>query len=143
MKNKGQLLIEIVLVIGILIIIFAILISFFSVSIRSSKYQTLNQGVAISVFEKYRDVLIFFAENNWSLLNSLTPNQDYYLSATTTGWEINVGTEKILVGNEGYEVSFRISDYGTNTIKFVTTTAKYLNLVFEDYFLLPKLNVNY
>jgi hypothetical protein len=143
MKSKGQLLVEIVLILGLLTVIFGVLISFFSVIVRSSKYQTFNVGVAISAFDRYRNILIHFAQNNWSLLDSLLPNQDYYLRATTSGWEIVTGTEQILVGNEGYELSFRIGDYGTNTIKFVTTTAKYLNLVFEDYFLLPKLNVNF
>ncbi len=143
MKYKGQVLIEIVISIGLIAIILVVLINFLNVFMSSQRYQTFNQGVAISGFEKYRNALISIAQTNWSLLDSLSSTENYYIVATSNSWQIVTGTEKILIGNESYEFSFKIGNYGTNTIKFVTTTAKYLNLVFEDYFLLPKLNVSY
>lgn len=140
MKQKGQLLIEIVLGLGLLVIILGILVMFSGVVLRSQRYQSFNQGVAISGFEKYRNALISLSQTNWNIFNSLTSTSDYYLFATSGTWQIATGTEVINIGNESYEFSFKISDYGTSTIKFVTTTAKYSNLIFEDYFLLPKLN---
>jgi hypothetical protein len=143
MKNKGQLLVEIVLALGLLVLVLGILISFSTLLSRSQKYQNINQGVAISGFEKYRNALISIAQTDWSRLDSLSPNQNYYIFATSNNWQIATGEEKILIGNESYKFSFRIGNYGTNTIKFVTTTATYSNLIFEDYFLLPKINVSY
>ena len=143
MKDKGQLLIEIVLGLGLLVVILGILAAFTDLLLRSQKYQSFNQGVAISGFEKYRNALISIAQTNWNLLDNLTSTESYYVFATSGSWQVATGTEKIIVGNESYEFSFKISNYGTSTIKFVTTTAKYLNLIFEDYFLLPKLNVAY
>jgi len=143
MQNKGQLLIEIVLGLGFLVMILGILALFTGVISRSQKYQSFNQGVAISGFERYRNALISLSQTNWVLLDSLTSTESYYVFSTSGLWQISTGTEKIIVGNESYEFSFRIRDYETSTIKFVTTTAKYLDLVFEDYFLLPKLNVSY
>jgi len=140
MNQKGQLLIEIVLGLGLLVIILGILIMFSGVILRSQRYQGFNQGVAISGFEKYRNALISLSQTNWNIFNSLTSTSDYYLFATSNTWQIATGTEVIISGNESYEFSFKISDYGTSTIKFITTTAKYSNLIFEDYFLLPKLN---
>ena len=143
MQNKGQLLIEIVLGLGFLVMILGILALFTGVILRSQRYQSFNQGVAISGFERYRNALISLSQTNWTLLDSLTSTESYYVFATSGLWQVATGTEKIMVGNEFYEFSFRIGNYETSTIKFVTTTAKYLDLVFEDYFLLPKLNVSY
>lgn len=143
MKYKGQVLIEVVMSIGLIAIILGVLFNFLNVFMSSQRYQTFNQGVAISGFEKYRNALISVAQTNWPFLDSLSSTENYYLVATSNSWQIVTGTEKILIGNEGYEFSFKIGNYGTNIIKFVTTTAKYFDLVFEDYFLLPKLNVSY
>lgn len=143
MKSKGQFLIEVVLGLGILAVILSILASFLGVLQRASRYPSFNQAIAISGFEKYRNALISLAQTNWSLIASLASNTDYYLFASGNDWVISTGTETITSGNENYYFSFRISDYGTNTIKFVTTTAKYLDLIIEDYFLLPKLNVTF
>jgi len=140
MNQKGQLLIEIVLGLGLLVVILGILVMFSGVVLRSQRYQSFNQGVSISGFEKYRNALISLSQTNWDIFNSLTSTSDYYLFATSGTWQIATGTELIAIGNESYEFSFKISDYGTSTIKFVTATAKYSNLIFEDYFLLPKLN---
>jgi hypothetical protein len=140
MNQKGQLLIEIVLGLGLLVIILGILVMFLGVALRSQRYQSFNQGIAISGFEKYRNALISLSQTNWDIFNSLTSTSDYYLFATSGTWQIVTGTENITIGNESYKFNFKISDYGTSTIKFVTTTAKYSNLIFEDYFLLPKLN---
>jgi hypothetical protein len=140
MKQKGQFLIEIVFGLGFLVVILGILVMFSGVILRSQRYQSFNQGVAISGFEKYRNALISLSQTNWDIFNSLISTSDYYLFATSDTWQIATGTENITIGNETYEFSFKISDYGTSAIKFVTTTAKYSNLIFEDYFLLPKLN---
>ena len=141
MKNKGQFLIEVVLGLFLLAGILSILASFLGVLQRASRYPSFNQAIAISGFEKYRNVLISLSKTNWSLIESLASNTNYYVYASGNNWLIATGTEKITSGNEIYYFSFKIGNYTTNTIKFVTTTAQYLNLVIEDYFLLPKLNV--
>lgn len=141
MNHKGQLLVEVVLGLGLLVIILGILAAFLEVILRSQRYQGFNQGIAISGFEKYRNVLISLSQTDWNILDNLSSTLDYYIFATSGVWQIATGTENIVVGNESYEFSFKIGNYETSTIKFITTTAKYSNLVFEDYFLLPKLNV--
>jgi len=143
MKSKGQFLIEIVLGLGLLVFILGIIVVFLASIYGSSRYQGLNQSVAISGFENYRNVLISLSQTNWDLLSALTSSQPYYLYSTSGSWQIATGEEEKMVNNEIYRFSFRISDYSTNTLKFVTTTVKYADLVFEDYFLLPKLNVSY
>lgn len=141
--NKGQLLIEVVLGLGLLVIILGIILSFLGLMSRSQKYSHFNQAIAISGFEKYRNVLISLSQTNWQYLDSLLENTDYYIYPSGTQWLISPGKEIITSQNEKYFFSFQIQNYGTNTIKFVTTSAQYLDLVFQDYFLLPKLNVNY
>ncbi len=139
--NKGQFLTEIVVGLGLLVIILGILAAFFGVLQRSQRYPNFNQAIAISGFEKYRSALISLSKTNWNLINSLASNTAYYLYASGNTWIIATGTETIKSGNETYNFSFKISDYTTSTIKFVTTTAEYLDLILEDYFLLPHLNV--
>lgn len=141
--RKGQLLVEIVLGLGLLVVILGVILTFLGFLARSQKYSSFNQAIALSGFEKYRNVLISLAQTNWPLLDSLAANTNYYLYASGTQWLIATGTETITSQNERYLFSFRIDNYGTNTIKFITTTAQYLNLFFQDYFLLPKLNVDY
>ncbi len=143
MRSKGQFLVEIVLGLGLLAIILGILAAFLGLLQRSQRYQTFNQAIAISSFERYRNALISLTKTNWSLINSLASNTDYYLYASGNDWVIATGTEKITSLNEIYYFSFKIDNYTTTTIKFVTTTAKYLDLIIEDYFLLPKLNVSF
>jgi hypothetical protein len=126
-----------------LTLILGILAMFVGVLSGTQKYRNLNQGIAISGFEKYRNVLISLSQTNWPLLNSLTSTEYYYIFATSNSWQIATGSEKIISGNEVYNFSFKIGDYLTNTIKFITTTAKYENYIFEDYFLLPKINTAY
>jgi hypothetical protein len=140
MKQKGQLLVEVVLGLGFLVVILGILLSFLGIMTRSQRYQDFNQGIAIAGFEKYRNVLISLSQTDWNTLSSLSSTLDYYIIATSNNWQVVTGSEIIQTGNESYEFSFRIRDYGTPSVKFITTTAKYLNLTFEDYFLLPKLN---
>lgn len=140
-KKRGQLLVEVILGLGILVLILGILISFFGVVSKSQRYQSFNQGIAVSGFEKYRNSLIAISQTDWDSLNLLTSTESYYIFSTSNNWRIATGVEKLRLGNETYEFSFKISDYNSETIKFVTVTAKYLNLIVEDYFLLPKINV--
>lgn len=140
---KGQLLIEIVLGLFLLTVVLGVLASFLGLLYRTSRYSSFNQAIALGGFEKYRNALISLSQTNWSSINSLSSNTDYYITASGADWTISTGTESILSGNEYYYFSFKIMDYGTSTIKFVTTTARYQNLIFEDYFLLPKLNVQF
>lgn len=143
MKSRGQLLIEVVLGLSFLVIILGVFANFLGLLQRTSRYPGFNQAIAISGFEKYRNVLMSLARTNWSLVNSLASNTDYYVYASGSNWFIATGSEKIVFGNENYYFSFKIDNYMTSTVKFITTTAKYLDLIIEDYFLLPKLNVSF
>lgn len=139
-SRKGQLLIEIVLNLTLLVVILGILIMFLTVFARSQKYAVFNQSIAVSGFEKYRNNLISLAQTNWDLLNSLASNTDYYIYASGSNWLIATGSELIVSGGENYYFSFKIDNYSTSTIKFITTTAVYGTTTVNDYFLLPKLN---
>ena len=110
---------------------------------RSSEYRSINQAVAVAGFERYRNNLISIANFNWELIDSLTSTEIYHIYSTSNSWQIATGAEKIYFGNDFYELYFKIGNYTTSSIKIITTTVKYLNLILEDYFLLPKLNVKY
>lgn len=142
MKNKGQVLIEVTLSLILLVIILGTLINFLILLQKTSKYQSFNQSISISGFEKYRNALISLSKTDWPTIDSLTSNTNYYIYASGSSWMISPGKENVVSGNESFFFSFRISNYTTNTIKFVTTTAEYLDLIIQDYFLLPKLNTN-
>lgn len=143
MLNKAQVLIEIVLSLTFLVIILGIIATFLNSIYQTSKYIGINQAVAISGFEKYRNALISLSRTNWNLLNSLSSTTDYYLSISGTDWIVLEGKEKIVSGNESYYFSFRIDNFTTPTIKFITTTAEFSNMILKDYFLLPKINVSF
>lgn len=138
--KSGQLLIEIVLNLALLVIILGILIMFLTVFSRSQKYSTFNQSITVSGFEKYRNNLISLSQTNWGLLDSLASNTNYYIYASGNDWLIATGAEIISFGGENYYFSFKIDNYSNSLIKFVTTTAVYATLTVSDYFLLPKLN---
>lgn len=138
--KKGQLLIEIVLNLALLVIILGILIMFLTVFSRSQRYSTFNQSIAVAGFEKYRNSLISLAQTNWALLDSLASNTNYYIYASGNDWLIATGSELITSGGENYYFSFKIDNYSTSLIKFITTTAVYASITVSDYFLLPKLN---
>ncbi|GIW65062.1 MAG: hypothetical protein KatS3mg093_041 [Candidatus Parcubacteria bacterium] len=139
-KSKGQLLIEIVLNLALLVVILGVVITFLIVFLNSQRYSGFNQAVAISGFEKYRNVLISLAQSNWDLFDSLVSTTNYYLYASGGQWLIATGLENITSFNETYSFYFQIDNYSTTAIKFITTTAVYGSTTLSDYFLLPKIN---
>jgi hypothetical protein len=139
-RSKGQVLIEIVLNLALLVVILGVVITFLILFLNSQRYSSFNQAVAISGFEKYRNVLISLAQDNWDMLNSLVSTTNYYLYSSGNQWFIATGSENITSFSENYSFSFRIDNYSTTAIKFVTTTAVYASTTLSDYFLLPKLN---
>ncbi len=144
MLNKGQLLLEVVLILGLIVIILGIFASALISILSAQRYSQINQGIALSGFEKYRSALISIAQKDFNSLNALIPSTNYYLVSTTTGWEIKEGKEEVNIGNEKYIFSFLIDNFsGNSNIKFIKIVGEYQNLVFEDYFLLPKLNVSF
>lgn len=144
MLNKGQLLLEVVLILGLVVIILGIFASALIAILSSQRYLKINQAVALSGFEKYRSALISLSQENFNYLNNLSPTTDYYLTSTANSWEIREGKEEINIGNEKYFFSFRINNFqGNPNIKFVIIKGEYQDLIFEDYFLLPKLNVSF
>ncbi len=145
MQNKGQLLIEAVLGLLLLTVILGVLATFIHLLYQTSRYLNFNQSVALAGFEKYRNALISMAQTNWDLFDSLATNTEYFLIASGNQWVISSGSEVIISGQERYEFNFMIGDYTTSSIKMVTTTSYFGRgkIVLKDYFLLPKLNVNF
>ncbi len=142
-NSKGQLLIEIVLSLLFLVIILNLLFFYTYFLLKSQRYNKLNNTLVLSGFEKYRNILISLAQNDFNLLDSLTSTEIYHFIETSTTWLIATGSENVLIGDDVYKFYFQIGNYTTNTIKFVTTTVEYFDLIFKDYFLLPKLNTSY
>lgn len=141
MNFSGQFLIEIVLSLGLLVIILGILSYFLNVLQQTQKYPTFNQNIALTGFEKYRNVLIALSKNRWNDLNLLASNTNYFLFATNNSWQIATGVETTTLANDVYYFYFQISNYNnTNTLKFVTITAQFKNLQFFDYLILSKIN---
>lgn len=144
MPNRGQLLLEIVLILGLLVIILGIFASALTSILSSQRYSRVNQGIALSGFEKYRSILISFARENFDIFNNLSSLSDYYFFLTSSRWEIREGKEEINIGGEKYLFSFQISNFeGNSNVKFIKLKGEYSNLILEDYFLLPKLNVDF
>jgi hypothetical protein len=54
------------------------------------------------------------------------------------------GKERVKSGLEEYFFSFRIDNFQSDpNVKLIKVTGEYQNIIFNDYFLLPKLNVNF
>ncbi|MER3570284.1 MAG: hypothetical protein C4348_01605 [Patescibacteria group bacterium] len=141
---KGQLILEVVLLLGLITLILGIFSSILILIFNSLRYSNINQGAALAGFEKYRNVLLEISRSNWSYLDSLSTSTDYYLTSTPNGWQISIGKEENLIGSESYFFSFRINNFlGNPEVKLISVNSEALNQVFSDYFLLPKLNVNF
>lgn len=144
MLNKAQLLLEVVLILGLIVIILGIFSSALIAILSAQRYSQINQGIAFAGFEKYRSALISIAQQNFNSFSNLSNSLDYYLVSTTSGWEIREGKEEINAGGEKYFFSFQIDNFqGNSDIKFIKIKGEYQNLIFEDYFLLPRLNVSF
>ena len=141
---KGQLILEVVLLLGLITLILGIFSSILIIIFNSLRYSNINQGAALAGFEKYRNALLEISRSNWSDLDSLSTSTDYYLTSTPNGWQISRGKEENLIGSESYFFSFQINDFlGNPEVKLISVNSEALNQVFSDYFLLPKLNVNF
>jgi len=143
--NKAQLLLEVILILGLIVIILGIFASSLVVILSAQKYADLNQGIALLGFYKYRSALISLSQNKFDDLNSLPTSTDHYLAPTSTGWEIKSGKEEVKSKGESYFFSFQIvSNFeGDPDVKLVKIKGEYQNLTFEDYLLLPRLNVSF
>lgn len=143
-KSKGQLLLEVVLILGLVTLILGIFASALMVTFNSLRYTNISQGITLSGFEKYRNVLLDLAQRDFNLLDSLSTSTDYFLTSTVSGWQINPGKEEVNYGLESYFFSFRLDNFQNNSqVKLIKVTGEYQNLIFIDYFLIPKLNVNF
>ena len=142
---KGQLILEVVLLLGLITLILGIFSSILILIFNSLRYSNINQGAALAGFEKYRNALLEISRSDWSSLASLSTSTDYYLTSTPNGWQISIGKEENLIGSESYFFSFRINNFlvGNPEVKLISVNSEALNQVFSDYFLLPKLNVNF
>jgi hypothetical protein len=143
-KSKAQLLLEVVLILGLITIILGIFASALVLSFNALRYSNISQDVTIYGFEKYRNALFDIAQRDFNSLNSLLTTTDYFLTSTASGWQITLGKERVKSGLEEYFFSFRIDNFQNDpNVKLIKVTGEYQNIIFNDYFLLPKLNVNF
>ncbi|MFZ8806057.1 MAG: hypothetical protein ACO2OW_00470 [Minisyncoccia bacterium] len=143
-KYKAQLLLEVVLILGLITIILGIFASALVLSFNALRYSNISQDVTIYGFEKYRNALFDIAQRDFNSLNSLSTTTDYFLTSTAFGWQIISGKERVKSGLEEYFFSFRIDNFQSDpNVKLIKVTGEYQNIIFNDYFLLPKLNVNF
>ncbi len=143
-KSKAQLLLEVVLILGLITIILGIFASALVLSFNALRYSHVSQDVTIYGFEKYRNALFDIAQRNFNSFNSLSTTTDYFLTSTTSGWQILSGKENVKSGLEEYFFSFRIDNFQNDpNVKLIKVTGEYQNIIFNDYFLIPKLNVNF
>ncbi len=143
-KSKAQLLLEVVLILGLITIILGIFASALVLSFNALRYSNISQDITIYGFEKYRNALFDIAQRNFNYLNSLSTTTDYFLTSTISGWQIVLGKESVKSGLEEYFFSFRIDNFQNNPdVKLIKVTGESQNIIFNDYFLIPKLNVSF
>ena len=144
LKSKAQLLLEVVLILGLITIILGIFASALVLSFNALRYSTISQDITIYGFEKYKNALFDIAQRDFNSLNLLSTTTDYFLTSTVFGWQIVSGKERVKSGTEEYFFSFRIDNFQNDiNVKLIKVTGESQNIIFNDYFLLPKLNVNF
>lgn len=111
LKNKirGQVLIEILIIIGL----FSILISGIAgvVSLSGRAKQAANYITNARAFlQQYREALFTLAFNNWSKLDNLDKSSTslYYLYSTSGSWEIAPGRENFIFQERRIERYFYV-----------------------------------
>jgi len=144
LKPKAQLLLEVVLILGLITIILGIFASALTLSFNAFRYSNISQDITIYGFEKYRNAFFDLAQRSFNSLDNLSTTTDYYLTSTPSDWQIVSGKEEVKSGLEKYLFSFRIDNFQNDPkVKLIKVTGEYQNFIFNDYFLLPQLNVSF
>jgi hypothetical protein len=105
MLFNGQLLVEVL--VGILILAFLSLILFLIFNAVPKFIQSIEESII--VFNRslnYQNILIGLSRKSFSQFESLLVDQPYFLSPTTTGYEIKIGKENF---NNDYYQWFEIN----------------------------------
>jgi len=109
MKNEGQFLVEILIAMVVLVILSVTLFYVFSVLPRAIRYSE-DSLIVFNLSTNYINILNGISRKNFVVLDSLSKNTDYYLEATSSGYEIKEGKGYFSYIGEDYAVWFRIID---------------------------------
>lgn len=111
MKNlqSGQLLVELILVIGLVALILPALMTAFSAS-REGKAQQEQRLQAAALLKETEVAVKAIKNNNWTAITSATVNTDYYPSVSGSSWVLTSGVETV----NGFSRSLRIYNVTRN-----------------------------
>jgi len=109
MKNKAQFLVEVLITIVILIILTVTLFYVFSVLPRAIRYSE-DSLIVFNLSNNYINILNGISRKNFQALDMLSKDTDYYLAATSSGYEIKEGRNYFSYIGENYAVWFRVVD---------------------------------
>lgn len=107
MKFKSQMLLEIIIGLSIFITVSILIFLLFTIVSRSLKYSE-ESLVIYNLSSNYTYILLGISRENFSQLDNLEENVDYFLSPTSTGYEIKEGKEVYQSKSDIYYVWFRI-----------------------------------
>jgi len=109
MKNKSQFLVEILISMVIIIILAVTLFYVFTVLPRAIRYSE-DSLIVFNLSNNYVNILNGISRKNFIVLDLLSKDINYYLKATTSGYEIKEGIESFSYMGENYAVWFKMVD---------------------------------
>lgn len=108
-SSSGQLLLEVLVSIGVVVAIIAIGSQIIYVSTRSNQLsgeKSIALGLADETFEAVRAVSI----ENWQSLFNLTKDSNYYTASSSGKWVLSSGSESVTIDSKIYARSFIIQN---------------------------------
>jgi len=107
MKFKAQLLLEILISLSVFITIALLIFLLFTIVARGLRYSE-ESLVAYNLSSNYSFILLGISRDNFTKLDLLEENIDYYLTPTSSGYEVKEGKDLIKKASGNYYVWFRI-----------------------------------
>jgi len=109
MKFKSQILVEVIVGLSVFILVAILIFALFTIVSKSLKLSE-EALVVYNLSSNYSYILLGIARENFSQLDKLEENVSYFLSPTSTGYEIIEGRELYPYKLENYYVWFTIEN---------------------------------
>ena len=109
MKLKTQILMEVIVGLSVFVIVAILIFVLFVIASKGLKYSE-EAFVSYNLSSNYSFILLGISREKFSKLDLLEENIDYYLSPSSSGYEIKEGKELIQMPSGIYYVWFRIKN---------------------------------
>jgi type II secretory pathway pseudopilin PulG len=107
-KEEGQLLLEILVVIGVTAVILVLGSQFIFLSLRSNKVSN-EKNIALGLVEETFEAVRGAVTERWQNVYELTHASDYYPTTSSGKWVISTaGTENVVLNNTTFVRSFQV-----------------------------------